>query len=181
MVTHPIWAGVKYRAAIPHEAPAKPVAIGPTWPWCTLLIAERPPETGVRIHLGFAPWALTLDGRSVCNGRVGSGLMKHRLRFGGSCGLFWVLAFLAPLAYTAGPDPSWIPGLYDDADLDDVLALVTSSGAAFAPFPLNGASFTPLILAFPKRIETGLAPREAVATIRLRAPPVSRRVSPLAW
>src|SRR5689334_12971079 len=29
-----------------------------------------------------------------------------------------------PLAYASPPDPTWIPGLYDDADYDDVVGLV---------------------------------------------------------
>jgi hypothetical protein len=31
---------------------------------------------------------------------------------------------LAGLAYASSPDPSWIPGVYDDADFDDVIGLV---------------------------------------------------------
>jgi hypothetical protein len=34
-----------------------------------------------------------------------------------------------PLAYASPPDPSWIRGLYDDADLDDVVVLLTSGCA----------------------------------------------------
>src|SRR5690348_14791046 len=36
-----------------------------------------------------------------------------------------VLLVLVPLAYASPPDPTWIPGLYDDADYDDVVGLVT--------------------------------------------------------
>jgi len=38
-----------------------------------------------------------------------------------------VLAALPALAHATPPDPSWIPGLYDDADDDDVIVLVTSA------------------------------------------------------
>jgi len=102
------------------------------------------------------------------------------LRFAGSLLLLWVFALLAPLAYTTGPDPSWIPGLYDDADLDDVLVLVTSSSATIHPFPLNAASSIPLILGVPKRTEEGLAARDAVTVVRPRSPPVLRDFSPFA-
>jgi hypothetical protein len=44
-----------------------------------------------------------------------------------------VLATLRGLAYASPPDPSWIPGLYDDADYDDVVMLVTSTTANVGP------------------------------------------------
>src|SRR5215471_5348171 len=94
--------------------------------------------------------------------------------------LLWVLALLTPLAYTTGPDPSWIPGLYDDADLDDVLVRVTSSSAAIDPYPLRSAFSTSLILGFPKHPETLIAVGDAIAIVRPRAPPVLRPFSPFA-
>ncbi len=33
---------------------------------------------------------------------------------------------LTPLAYASPPDPSWIRGIYDGADYDDVVLLITS-------------------------------------------------------
>jgi hypothetical protein len=38
-----------------------------------------------------------------------------------------VTAVLTPLAYASPPDPSWIAGIYDDGDYDDVVCLITSS------------------------------------------------------
>ena len=37
-----------------------------------------------------------------------------------------VMMTLTPLAYAAPPDQTWIPGLYDNADYDDVVLFVTS-------------------------------------------------------
>ena len=37
-----------------------------------------------------------------------------------------VVGILAPPAQASPPDPSWIRGMYDDADFDDVVALITS-------------------------------------------------------
>ena len=34
------------------------------------------------------------------------------------------LVALVPLANASPPDPTWIPGIYDDADFDDVIGLV---------------------------------------------------------
>src|SRR5262249_773096 len=39
------------------------------------------------------------------------------------------LAALTPLAYATPPDQTWIAGLYDNADYDDVVALVTSTAS----------------------------------------------------
>ena len=34
---------------------------------------------------------------------------------------------LAPAAHASPPDQSWIPGLYDNADFDDIVLLITSN------------------------------------------------------
>lgn len=41
--------------------------------------------------------------------------------------LLLVLASLQGFAYASPPDPSWVPGLYDDADYDDVVVLLLSA------------------------------------------------------
>lgn len=48
-----------------------------------------------------------------------------------------VLLLLAPvalpgLAHASPPDPTWIPGIYDDGDGDDVVSLI-ASGTGHAP------------------------------------------------
>src|SRR2546427_2267748 len=40
---------------------------------------------------------------------------------------------LAPAAHASPPDQSWIPGLYDNADFDDVVLLITSNLGAIQP------------------------------------------------
>ena len=40
--------------------------------------------------------------------------------------LVGVLMTLTPLAYAEPPDPTWIAGLYDNADYDDVVLIVTA-------------------------------------------------------
>jgi hypothetical protein len=44
---------------------------------------------------------------------------------------------LTPLAYASPPDPSWIRGLYDGGDFDDVVVLLTSGTGIVEPFPLH--------------------------------------------
>ena len=46
-----------------------------------------------------------------------------------------VLAGLVPLAHASLPDPTWIAGFYDDADIDVILAIVSVDVAA-SPTPL---------------------------------------------
>ncbi len=44
-------------------------------------------------------------------------------------GLLLVLVALVPLAHASQPDPLWIEGVYDGADLDDAVAAVVSESA----------------------------------------------------
>ena len=49
--------------------------------------------------------------------------------FGLSVLVVLTVATLTPLAYATPPDQTWIAGLYDNADYDDVVALVTSTAS----------------------------------------------------
>jgi hypothetical protein len=40
---------------------------------------------------------------------------------------------LNALAYASPPDPVWIPAYYDDADYDDVVAMLTDLGKVVQP------------------------------------------------
>ena len=42
----------------------------------------------------------------------------------------WILTALVPLAYGSPPDPTWVSGVYDNADYDDVVGLVTDGTGA---------------------------------------------------
>src|SRR5262245_51379626 len=44
--------------------------------------------------------------------------------------LLGVLASLVPLAHVSLPDPTWIVGLYDDADFDAVILAIVSADVA---------------------------------------------------
>lgn len=57
--------------------------------------------------------------------------------------LVLALGMLAPLAHASAPDPSWISGIYDGADYDDIVVLVT--GAAGAVSPLRAADLEPIL------------------------------------
>ena len=59
--------------------------------------------------------------------------------------LVGVLSALPGLAHASAPDPSWIAGIYDAADHDDVVILVTSATSSVAPDP--AVDITPVLLA----------------------------------
>ena len=87
--------------------------------------------------------------------------------------LLLVLTALPSLAYASPPDPSWIPGLYDDADYDDVVVLVTAGVALMDPDLLLDLRPILLLVAHaptgPGRIEDG----RPASVVRPRAPPAS--------
>ena len=87
--------------------------------------------------------------------------------------LLLVLAVLTPLAYGSPPDPSWVKGIFDGADYDDVVILITSAVGAVASCSL--AELRPLRpsgarVALPP-ISLALAPPPA--SFQPRAPPAS--------
>jgi hypothetical protein len=83
------------------------------------------------------------------------------------------LATLRGLAYASPPDASWIPGIYDNADLDDVVVLVMLASGVVGPVDLAG-------LGLPASPTTSPPlPREKVPTslstspLHARAPPAA--------
>lgn len=79
---------------------------------------------------------------------------------------------LSTLAFASPPDPSWVQGIYDDADHDDVVVFLTSETAEVRVAPTQGP---PAHLA-----AEGVAPPTervglvlVVSASRSRAPPAS--------
>jgi hypothetical protein len=88
--------------------------------------------------------------------------------------LLGLTVVLTPMAWASPPDPTWISGMYDDADFDDVVTLLTSVGTT--PIPALPVRELPPVLAF--------VPAESAADEKLgvssplsshspRAPPLS--------
>jgi hypothetical protein len=84
-----------------------------------------------------------------------------------------VFVSIPTLAHASPPDPTWIPGIYDDADFDDVVGLVTSAKALVEPMDaaaLHLASPAPSLEGSPREA----APKRlSTATLHARAPPAS--------
>jgi hypothetical protein len=83
--------------------------------------------------------------------------------------LFSALVGIIPLAHASPPDPSWIPGIYDNADSDDVVGLVADGTAASGgqgPARFAESPATCLVLPDP-----GQVPSEMLSAEMNRGPP----------
>ena len=87
-------------------------------------------------------------------------------------GLVLTLTSALPiLAQASPPDPSWIPGIYDDADFDDVVTLVVMGTGILLEAPVD-------LWIVPRVVEAATVPESAPLTPHAapdhsRAPPVS--------
>ncbi|HTY78784.1 MAG TPA: hypothetical protein VMI34_13260 [Candidatus Bathyarchaeia archaeon] len=80
---------------------------------------------------------------------------------------------LAGLAYASPPDPSWVPGVYDDADFDDVVGLVELGAGLVVSTDLTDRLRLPL-----PTVVAALPPEQAPASpsadaLQARPPPAS--------
>jgi hypothetical protein len=58
--------------------------------------------------------------------------VKHRVAL--TLILLTSLLVLAPLAYASPSDPTWVSGIYDDADFDAIVDFITSEAGAVEQF-----------------------------------------------
>jgi len=96
-------------------------------------------------------------------------IVLHRLAAFSVTVAFFVLA---PAAHATPPDQSWIAGLYDNADFDEVVVLISSNlGAAQTSI---GWSSRPLALVVGCAVPTlgQSRPRQWPARTPSRAPPI---------
>ncbi len=86
--------------------------------------------------------------------------------------LVGVLLVLTPLAYASPPDPTWMPGVWDDADYDDVVLLVTFGlGASDAQAPSDAGS-APSIVSSMSAVDEWPTAAPTLSSRLTRAPPV---------
>ena len=81
-------------------------------------------------------------------------------------------ALLTPLAYASPPDPSWIMGIYDDADYDDVVWFITATNGVAQTVGLGTAHSLP-VAGRVSALETCRAPASPAFSSHSRAPPAS--------
>ena len=89
-------------------------------------------------------------------------------------GLLLILVALAPLAGASPPDPSWLAGIYDDADFDEVVVAVVSASADVSSILLlspKPADIPPGIVRLADAACVAAAP---LARFQIRAPPLRR-------
>jgi len=86
--------------------------------------------------------------------------------------LVGVVMLLTPLAYASPPDPSWIRGMYDDGDFDNVVVLITSGAGAVQPFPLSEVDSVLPVITWPSASDEQPVPSHALSALRARSPPL---------
>jgi len=100
--------------------------------------------------------------------------MRSRLRpiaVGATPLLFVVLALLAPIAYASPPDPSWVYGLYDGGDFDDVVLVVTAVAGIVELTPLADLSPTAPLAIWSVHYSDRPVSTESPSCLHSRAPP----------
>jgi hypothetical protein len=92
-------------------------------------------------------------------------------------GLVWVLVALiitlTGAAYANPPDPSWIPGLYDDDDFDNVVDFITSSAGVAVALVISDLCpvQSPIVLQLPPADD--VVASVPLSTFGPRAPPAA--------
>jgi hypothetical protein len=81
------------------------------------------------------------------------------------------LTGLIPLAHASPPDPTWVPGIYDDRDHDDVVLLITSTSIDLNRGPGELGEPSLVVVAFVSRSIQVLLPLAIHTGIHLRSPP----------
>jgi hypothetical protein len=79
-------------------------------------------------------------------------------------------AILPLLAHASPPDPIWLPGIYDNADYDDVIGLLTDT-AAVRELPLVTADPACLVFCSVLNGSASIVPDAFLLDFRLRSPP----------
>ncbi len=84
-----------------------------------------------------------------------------------------LLLTLTTMAYASPPDPSWISGLYDDADFDDVVDYITSASGLVHTLATPDLRAVSILIAPLVDLVEDVVPLVPLAPSHPRAPPVS--------
>ena len=89
--------------------------------------------------------------------------------------LAWILLIstggLTGLAYASPPDSAWLPGVYDAADYDDVVILITSGVDAVWPVVRVDLGPTLQIVSFAQQPDANAVIAFILSSSQPRAPP----------
>ena len=83
------------------------------------------------------------------------------------------LLTLVALAHASPPDETWQPGIYDDADFDDVIALITLLSGAPPDAPAAVLRHGPVAPSIVPSVESGALPTHLRRPDLARSPPSS--------
>lgn len=95
--------------------------------------------------------------------------MRYRIALALLLGL--ALLTLAGLAQASPPDETWQPGVYDDADFDDVIALITLLSGAPPAAPAAALHHEPVSRSLLPSVELGGLPTHLRRPDLARSPP----------
>jgi hypothetical protein len=87
--------------------------------------------------------------------------------------LVGLMVVLTPMAWASPIDPSWIKGVYDDADFDDVVTYLTSGTIAIPALPVNDLLPALAFVSADPVLDERPAAAPPVASHSPRAPPLS--------
>ena len=90
-------------------------------------------------------------------------------------GLILVAAVLtlAPAAHASPPDQSWMPGLFDNADFDDVILLVTDNVGMIDPSTVGSMRPVRFVVGRAMPVHAESPPSSVRSPARSRAPPAT--------
>ena len=80
-------------------------------------------------------------------------------------------SLLPALSHANLPDPTWIPGIYDDADDDNLILFLSSAGGSAAPADPGDLGPPPPIAGMLDHSREGVPLTLPASALRPRAPP----------
>ena len=95
----------------------------------------------------------------------------RRLALGTVPFLLLLNAVLTSMAYASPPDPSWINGIYDDGDFDNVVVQVTSGAGVVELAPFAAIRTLPPFTAWFVPDANSSVPTQSPTSLRPRGPP----------
>jgi hypothetical protein len=87
--------------------------------------------------------------------------------------LLVAISLITPLAYASPPDPSWVKGIYDDADFDDVVVFIISGAGVVELFPQLHLRLVPPLAGYTSQPAEDAVLALSRSSLQPRAPPAS--------